>query len=102
MKLVRDLIPSIIEESGKKPIITFADEDDMPIELEIKLMEEVHEYLSAIDDEDALEELADILEVIMALCKLHGVDIDKVEEIRKAKAKERGAFNERIILLNVE
>ena len=45
-----------------------------------------------------VEELADLLEIIYAICDLKGIDKRKIESIRKKKAKERGAFKKQIIL----
>ena len=42
------------------------------------------------------EELADVIEVVEALKKLP--DYVNVEELRKNKLEERGAFDQRIIL----
>ena len=43
-KLVRDKIPQIIEESGKKYDISYATSDKISALLEAKLDEEVNEY----------------------------------------------------------
>ena len=59
-----------------------------------KLQEEVDEFLEDSNE----EELADILEVIYALCDLHNFDKDRLEELRKNKAKKRGRFKEKTIL----
>ena len=61
-----------------------------------KLAEEVDEVLAA-DDADMPEELADVLEVLLALASDLGLDADQLEELRKAKAAERGGFAERIV-----
>ena len=62
-----------------------------------KLEEEVKEFLSA-DEKDKIEEIADILEVLYAICDARGVSREKIEEIRAQKAQERGGFQKRIIL----
>jgi len=48
------------------------------------------------------EELADILEVIQALTSDLGVDSSKLAKIRQQKRNERGGFDKRIFLINVE
>jgi len=65
--------------------------------LEEKLEEEVNEFLSA-DENNKVEEIADMLEVLYAICDARGVSKEKIEEIRTQKAKERGGFEKRIIL----
>ncbi|MDQ0216131.1 putative house-cleaning noncanonical NTP pyrophosphatase (MazG superfamily) [Oikeobacillus pervagus] len=60
------------------------------------------EYLNSTTNEEALEELADLFEIIHSLVKVHGADIEKLEEIRRQKAVQRGGFQERIFLIEVE
>ena len=78
------------------------DNDEYVKELKKKSQEELQEYLEAKDDESAIEELADLLEIIHALSKCHGADIDKVEEVRVKKAAKRGGFEDKIFLIEVE
>ena len=101
-KLVRDLIPNIIEETGKNFSTRILDNDEYVTELKKKSQEELQEYFEAKDDESAIEELADLLEIIHALSKSHGADFDKVEEVRVKKAAKRGGFEDKIFLIEVE
>jgi len=93
-KLVRDKIPEIIKSTGAVPITHIASGDEYQQKLKAKLQEEVNEFLK----DSSEEELADILEVIYALCDLYEIDKDKLEEFRKDKAERRGRFNDKIIL----
>lgn len=101
-KLVRDRIPEIIERSGKQLKTEILTNERYIEALKTKLNEEVGEYQEAIKDNEALEELADVLELMHALAKQHGGSIREVENIRKQKAEKRGAFNEKIFLIEVE
>lgn len=101
-KLVRDNIPKIIENSGTMYTTRTLDEVEYVNELKVKLGEEVQEYLQATQDKQAAEELADIIEIIHSLARVHGVTIGQVEEIRKEKALERGGFQDRVFLVDVE
>jgi predicted house-cleaning noncanonical NTP pyrophosphatase (MazG superfamily) len=101
-KLVRDRIPEIIKEEGKTYKTVILDHEQFKSELQKKLKEEVQEYLNAKNDQEAVEELADVLEVIYALAGDHGVSIEELEHVRKYKAKERGGFQEKILLIEVE
>lgn len=96
-KLVRDRIPEIIEKCGKKAIVEELGNQEYKKCLDIKLGEELQEYLS----EDSVDELADLVEVIYAILKYKGVDVDEFESIRKRKADERGAFDKRLLLKEV-
>jgi predicted house-cleaning noncanonical NTP pyrophosphatase (MazG superfamily) len=101
-KLVRDRIPEIIESSKKKFSTRILNEEEYYEELKKKSFEELEEYVNTKNDDDAIEELADVLEIIHALAECHGASIDKVEEVRKQKALKRGGFGEKIYLIEVE
>lgn len=101
-KLVRDRIPEVIERTGKSFQTTILSQEEYIKELKKKSYEELEEYMSAENNEEALEELADLLEILHALAAVQGSSIDKVEEIRKKKAEKRGGFQERIFLVDVE
>jgi NTP pyrophosphatase (non-canonical NTP hydrolase) len=49
------------------------------------------------DDAHAPEELADVLEVVLALAADLGLDAGGLERLRAAKAAERDSFSERIV-----
>ncbi|MDC1103019.1 nucleoside triphosphate pyrophosphohydrolase [Nitrosopumilus sp.] len=97
-KAIRDKIPEIIEESGKKYNLKQLDDTSFLAELEKKLIEEVNEYAKSKD----AEELADILEVIYRISELGGVSSDKLDEIRKNKAEKRGKFDSNLFLIDAE
>jgi predicted house-cleaning noncanonical NTP pyrophosphatase (MazG superfamily) len=101
-KLVRDKIPQIIENSGKKFSTEVLNDKDYIKYLKEKAYEELDEYCAAETDGEALEELADLLEVIWALAKLHGSSIERVDAVRKDKASKRGGFQEKVFLIEVE
>ncbi|MRG85979.1 nucleoside triphosphate pyrophosphohydrolase [Salinibacillus xinjiangensis] len=101
-KLIRDHIPQIIEMTGKTPKTKILSDEDYKTALQKKTKEELTEYLNAKSDADSIEELADMLELIHALAKVHGSTIDEVEHIRKHKAEQRGGFDEKVYLIEVE
>lgn len=101
-KLVRDRIPEIIEKSGKKFTVETLNHDRYILELKKKLTEELNEYQEAPNDEEALEELADMLELIYCLADVHGASFEELEQIRKKKADKRGGFKEKHFLIEVE
>ena len=96
-KLVRDRIPEIIEESGKKAVIYIADDKEYLEKLYDKLIEEIEEF----KENPSPEELADILEVCDAIREYFKIDANEVEYIKKKKFEERGGFYKRIILKEV-
>lgn len=101
-KLVRDRIPEIITGNGKTCSTRILDEEENRAELRTKLVEELNEYLEAANDTDAMEELADLLELLHALTAVHGSTVEQLESIRANKAEKRGGFKDRIFLIDVE
>jgi predicted house-cleaning noncanonical NTP pyrophosphatase (MazG superfamily) len=97
-KLVRDIIPEIIRSRGSTPFTHIASDEEYKEKLTTKLQEEVDEFV----EEPSAEELADILEVVYALCDLYKIDKDKLEQVRREKAEKRGGFKERSILDTVQ
>ena len=102
-KLVRDRIPEIIAARGGDARVRIcADEDEYLARLVAKLREEVDEFAAEASEparrQAGAEELADILEVIKALCLRLGFDPQEVEALRAEKEAERGAFEKRLIL----
>jgi predicted house-cleaning noncanonical NTP pyrophosphatase (MazG superfamily) len=99
-KLVRDKIPEILEKKGiKAETRILTDNQEYLSALCNKLLEEVNEFIEVsadANDNHIKEELADVLEVIDAICKLKKYDSKSVEEIRKKKQIERGGFEKRI------
>ena len=96
-KLVRDRIPEIIEQSGKTCITSILSADEYLTMLDEKLSEELAEY----QQDKSMEELADLLEVMMAVAKARGSSFEEVEAIRRQKAEKRGGFEKRILLTEV-
>jgi predicted house-cleaning noncanonical NTP pyrophosphatase (MazG superfamily) len=95
-KLVRDRIPEIIRSHGEDPTYYQADPAEYRNRLRAKLTEEVTEFLAA-TDEDAPEELADILEVVYALAATLNTPPAQLDKVRHHKAVTNGAFTNRIV-----
>ena len=96
-KLIRDKIPEIIEQSGKKCIVEVMDNDTYIEYLDQKLNEELAEY----QQDKSIEELADLLEVMYAVVVARGYSVEDLERIRLEKAEKRGAFEKKLLLKSV-
>jgi len=96
-KLVRDRIISEIEDSGRGCTYSILGGEDYLRELKLKLQEEVQEYL----DVQNVEELTDILEVVFALAKTHGLSEAELLHLQKQKREEKGAFDQKLFLVEV-
>ena len=97
-KLVRDKIPDIIEADGKSCKTRILSDEEYIAALEEKLNEEVAEYQA----DNNLEEMADVLEVLQAICIARGYSLEELEALRAKKANERGGFADKIFLEYVE
>lgn len=97
-KLVRDRIPEIIADSGKTPVTRVLAQDEYRRCLRAKLDEEVAEYHAS----GELEELADVLEVVCALCEADGHSLEELTKAYRAKHEVRGGFRKRIFLIRTE
>jgi len=97
-KLVRDLIPEIIEVDNKKCLTKILDDKTYLEMIDAKLDEELAEY----HKDQNIEELADMLEVIYAATKARGYTIEQLEQVRAEKAEKRGGFDKKILLVEVE
>lgn len=93
-KLVRDKIPEFIEANGEVSSTRILESEEYIQELNIKLQEEVNEYLA----DNNVEEIADIMEVLLAILKYKKIDYSEFEKIRLSKVEKRGSFDKRIFL----
>lgn len=101
-KLVRDGIPAIIQAGNKKYTMNILEQSQHEVEIKRKMDEELKEYQQASSNEEAIEELADLLELIFAVLPLHDSSMDELEKVRLAKREKRGGFDKGYYLIEVE
>lgn len=65
---------------------------ELQSELKNKLLEEVEEVKDADNQEEVAVEIADVLEVVDALCKAYNIDENKIQHIKQKKREQRGGF----------
>lgn len=100
-KLIRDKIPDIIKGKGETCITHVATEEEYAKALVAKLIEEVKEYAEAEGEKtgvDVIDELADIMEVMVAIIDSKKIDCGELERVRLEKREKRGGFEKRLIL----
>ncbi|MBW7456093.1 hypothetical protein ACFOLF_32515 [Paenibacillus sepulcri] len=100
-KLIRDKIPEIIETKGKKAEVRVLDDVEYKQMLDVKLQEELDEYRAAINDEDQVEELVDLVELVYGILESKCVSIEEFEKLRLTKKDKRGGFKEKLFLIGV-
>ncbi len=98
-KLVRDKIPENINSmEGRKATWRVMDDDEYIKELNKKLLEEVHEFI----EENAIEELADIIEVIQSIMRVKNISYEELKNVQQMKREKKGGFSNKIYLVEVE
>lgn len=101
-KLVRDRIPEIIRSNGSECVVRRLEANEFEQEAKKKLQEELAEFLEASNAEQAVEELADLLELIYCLSEHYGYSKEELESIRVDKQERRGSFLEKWFLIEVK
>jgi predicted house-cleaning noncanonical NTP pyrophosphatase (MazG superfamily) len=94
-KLWRDKTPDLMESTGSKIDVTILNDIDFDKQLRSKLQEETTEVVTATSVQALIEELADVYEVIDALCVLHGINKQKLIAMQEKKRDMKGGFFER-------
>lgn len=98
-KLVWDKIPENINSmEGRKATWRIMDDDEYIKELNKKLLEEVHEFI----EENAIEELADIIEVIQSIMRVKNISYEELKNVQQMKREKKGGFSNKIYLVEVE
>lgn len=91
-KLVRDRIPELIQAEGRTPKVKQLSGSALIQALYEKLAEEHAELVAAVSVEEKREELADLIEVILALARQYGCEETELQEILDRKRAARGGF----------
>lgn len=94
---MRDLIPDIIEASGRTPVTRELDAAEYESALLDKLFEEADEVRRA-DRSDRPDELADVFEVLSALAASLDLTMADIAELAADKRLRRGGFGGRVWL----
>jgi predicted house-cleaning noncanonical NTP pyrophosphatase (MazG superfamily) len=94
-KLVRDRIPDIIARTGGRCEVAVMDAGEYRAALLAKLVEEAREAAGA-DDYNLVTELADLCEVVEAICDAHRISQQTLLTERARRREERGGFEKRL------
>ena len=96
-KLVRDKIPKIIRENGKKCKTRTMKIEEVEHYFRAKIQEELDELF----ENPCSEEMADVMEAVDCLRRRLDITIEDVIDVKCNKRSERGGFERGIILLEV-
>lgn len=100
-KLVRDNIPEIIRNNDGKPIYRVLNDNEYWEYLLKKDTEELKEVRASLSIEDRKKELADKLELIIAMSEFSGFTLQDVIEEANRKRNKNGGFQKRLLLEKV-
>jgi predicted house-cleaning noncanonical NTP pyrophosphatase (MazG superfamily) len=92
-KLVRDMVPELAPISDENLRCAKDDREFLSL-LRRKLTEEVEEFLQS----ECIEELADVLEVMEALCGVLGSVPSDLVRVKKSKKDRLGGFERRFVI----
>jgi len=101
-KLVRDNIPQIIKDAGKKCKVTILDDERYLIELKKKVIEEAKELTETKNRIETIEELSDIFEVLDVILTKEKISMEEISATRMEKNNVKGTFEQKIFLKSVE
>ncbi len=91
-KLVRDLVPEMIEKEGRRPRIRNLMGQHLKQALAEKLIEEHSEFIAASTKHERASELADLIEVALAIAKEYGYSKGQILALMEKKRATHGAF----------
>jgi len=97
-KLVRDKIPEIIESNNEEAIYRYLSDNEFKEYLKLKLSE----VLNSKNDDETLEEVADLLEVIKFYLKVHNYTLEDALNMCEIKNEKKGSFNKKILLIKTK
>jgi predicted house-cleaning noncanonical NTP pyrophosphatase (MazG superfamily) len=101
-KLVRDNTQERLEKRG---IIVHAHQLDnvkYEVELRKKLLEEADEVARASSVGELIAEIADVCEVIEAICRLHNIAKTEIDQVRQEMRDTRGGFEQQVYISTFE
>jgi predicted house-cleaning noncanonical NTP pyrophosphatase (MazG superfamily) len=101
-KLWRDKAPDLMRAQGSIIHVDQLDDKRYEEELKNKLAEEMQEVCAAETQKELTEELADVYEVIDAICLLHKISVDEIRMAQVKKRDVRGGFYERMFVTIAE
>lgn len=101
-KLWRSKFTEMMVDKGCVVYADKLDEDQYEEALRAKIVEESIEMLEATDQEEAMEEMADILEVMDCLCKVYGIKMADILDIKARKLAKLGSYSEQKLITDVE
>lgn len=100
-KLVRDSSLENMGDKGAEIDWHTLDDEGFARALALKLLEEADELVNAKTMAERREEMADVLEILIAMAEVSGISMAELESIRQEKISRRGNFSKRIYVESI-
>ena len=101
-KLVRDGVPAILLAGGHNPVSKTLVGKELLAALRAKVDEEVAEYDAALDDDQAADELADLVEIATAMARQRGCSENRMMQLRATRSPQLGVYDRGIFLVEMD
>lgn len=101
-KLIRSKLIEKMEQAGIKVVKKYLSTEEYYEALKEKSLEEISEIINSKDNIELTEEIADLLQVLDAICELKNIDKDDLLHVKNEKNIQKGDFSERIKVSYVE
>lgn len=94
-KLIRDNYPQIAAKRGQQIVYHEAHTDE---EYWMKLKEKLQEEMNEFEKDGTMRSLADVLDVIEAMCVFKHIDLKELDVVRENRRIDLGKFERRLVL----
>ncbi len=101
-KLVRDELPQKMKNEGIVLHYSRLNDNALLSSLKQKLIEEANEVAESVAYHEIVAELADILDIVDAICESAKIEKQDIEANRKQKFNERGGFKLGVFAHSIE
>ena len=101
-KLIRDNIPHILIEKNIVAEIRTLEDHEFLAYVKKKIVEEAQEVQESKNREGGLKECADLIEILECFMNIHDISWNQINNARKQKNEERGAFTKKLLLIETE
>lgn len=95
-KLIRDQLPGRMRASHIQVFERVMEKEEYLKRLKDKLLEEAQEVIASNSKKELCEEMADLLEVMLALLKVNELAFTDITQKAEEKRAEKGGFENRI------
>ncbi len=101
-KMWRDKAIELMEQKGSKMNWRYLSDTEYDQQLRLKIAEEAFEIRDAASKDAIIAEIADVFEVVDAICTYHAITFEQIKIAQIKKREERGGFVSRKFIETAE